>query len=167
MARDTRYLGELGENLQKIMKRLLANQELLRLLSYTDKDPLNKNKADISSSDAYLDGESGVVRIIPIIDSKEDSTSILTLRVLEGVPSSENSEFLDIYFAIELFVPIQQWIIKDTNLRPYALMGEVQRSLEGKKINGLGKIKGSGFSVNFFTEEISAFLMSFRITQYA
>jgi hypothetical protein len=45
-------------------------------------------------------------------------------------------------------------------------MGEVQRSLENKKINGLGEIRGSGFSVNFFTEEMSAFIMSFKITQF-
>jgi hypothetical protein len=36
-----RNYGELGIILQKIMNRLLANQELLKLLYYTDKDPLN------------------------------------------------------------------------------------------------------------------------------
>nr|DAQ90170.1 MAG TPA: hypothetical protein [Bacteriophage sp.] len=45
-------------------------------------------------------------------------------------------------------------------------MGEVQRSLENKNINGLGTIRGSGFSVNFFTEEMSAFIMNYRISQY-
>jgi hypothetical protein len=36
-----RNLGEMGINLQKIIKRLLANQNLCKLLYYTDKDPLN------------------------------------------------------------------------------------------------------------------------------
>lgn len=163
---EVRFLGELGENLQKIMKRLLANQALLRYLYYTDKDPLNPEKIDITPEVAYENGRTGVVRIVPVIDQKEDSTSILTLRILKGVPSAENSEFLEIFFVVEVFVPTEQWIIKDSNLRPYAIMGEVQRSLADKRINGLGEIKGSGFSVNFFTEEISAFLMSFRIIQY-
>ena len=48
----------------------------------------------------------------------------------------------------------------------YSIMGEIQKSLEGKNINGLGTIRGSGFSVNFFTEEMSAFIMNYRITQY-
>lgn len=166
MTKSVRHLGELGENLQKIMKRLLANQDLLRYLYYTDKDPLNTNKVDITAEQAYEDGRTGVVRIVPVIDAKDDSTSILTLRVLKGVLSADNAEFLEIFFVIEIFVPTEQWIIKGANLRPYAIMGEVQRSLADKKINGLGEIKGSGFSVNFFTEEISAFLMSFRIIQY-
>lgn len=166
MSSQVRDLAELGENLQKIMKRLLTNQKLLRYLYYTDKDPLNPEKIDVTPEVAYQDGKTGVIRIVPIIDEKEDSKSIITMRVLKGVPSADNSEFLEIFFAIEIFVPIQQWIIKDSNLRPYAIMGEIQKSLNDKRINGLGEIKGSGFSDNFFTEEISAFLMSFRIIQY-
>lgn len=163
---QVRYLKEMGPNLIKIMKRLLTNQDLLRLLVYTDKDPLNPEKPEISPSEAYLNGDNGTVRIIPIIGAKETATSVVTLRVLKGVPSSNNSEFLDIYFSIEIFVPNEQWIIKDDNLRPYAIMGEIQKSLENKKINGLGTIRGSGFSVNFFTQEMSAFIMNYRITQY-
>nr|DAQ90169.1 MAG TPA: hypothetical protein [Bacteriophage sp.] len=45
---STRYLQEMGPNLIKIMKRLLANQNLLRLLIYTDKDPLSKDKPDLT-----------------------------------------------------------------------------------------------------------------------
>ena len=46
------------------------------------------------------------------------------------------------------------------------IMGEIQRSLENKNINGLGTIRGSGFSVNFYTEEISAFTMDYTISQF-
>jgi hypothetical protein len=41
MSDKVRDLAEMGENLQKIFKRLQANQNLLKLLYYTDKDPLN------------------------------------------------------------------------------------------------------------------------------
>lgn len=163
---QVRFLQEMGSNLIKMMKRLLANQNLLRLLTYTDKDPLALDKADIKANEAYLQGDNGVVRIIPVIGAKENSQSIITLRVLKGIPSMDNPEFLDIYFSIEVFVPNEQWIIKGDNLRPYSIMGEIQKSLEGKNINGLGTIRGSGFSVNFFTEEMSAFIMNYRITQY-
>lgn len=163
---QVRFLQEMGSNLIKMMKRLLANQNLLRLLTYTDKDPLALDKADVKANEAYLQGDNGVVRIIPVIGAKENSQSIITLRVLKGIPSMDNPEFLDIYFSIEVFVPNEQWIIKGDNLRPYSIMGEIQKSLEGKNINGLGTIRGSGFSVNFFTEEMSAFIMNYRITQY-
>ena len=41
-----RKLQEMGENLQLIVKRLLANQTLLKLLYYTNKDPLSQPDID-------------------------------------------------------------------------------------------------------------------------
>jgi len=38
----TRNLADLGLNLQKIITRLQSNQTLLKLLYYTDKDPLSQ-----------------------------------------------------------------------------------------------------------------------------
>jgi hypothetical protein len=42
-------------------------------------------------------------------------------------------------------------------LRPFSILGEIQKSLEGKTINGLGKIEGGDFSLDFLTDEISAY----------
>lgn len=163
---DPKYLEELGPNLRKIIKMLLRNKRLLRLLKYTDKDPQSEDKSEVDPKEAYGDGGNGLIRIIPVVPSKEDSTSILTLRVLKGVPISSNNNFLNIYFSIEIFVPIKQWIIIDDNLRPYAIMGEISKAISNKQINGLGTIKGAGFSSNYFTEEISNYIMNFEITQF-
>jgi len=35
-----RNCAEIGENLQKVMARLLANNDLVKLLYYVEKDPL-------------------------------------------------------------------------------------------------------------------------------
>ena len=77
-----------------------------------------------------------------------------------------NSEFKHVTISLEVFVPLTQWIIKDTNLRPFAIMGEIQKSLDGKKIDGLGKMSGGDFDLDFLTEEISAYLMTFTLTSY-
>jgi hypothetical protein len=37
-----RNCKELGENLQKIVRRLMANDNLVNLLYYSDKDPLSQ-----------------------------------------------------------------------------------------------------------------------------
>ena len=79
---------------------------------------------------------------------------------------NENSEFKDVIFTLEIFVPMTQWIIKDENLRPFAIMGEIEKSLKGKKINGLGTIGGGTFAVNFLTEEIASYIQTFYVTIY-
>ena len=38
-----RNCGDIGLNTQQIVKRLFANQNLLKLLYYTDKDPLSND----------------------------------------------------------------------------------------------------------------------------
>ena len=159
-----RNCRDLGENAQKIMKRLLANQKLLKLLYYTDKDPLSQ--PDLTDEQIQDEVFEKLVKIVPRVGPKETSHSIVTMRITRGRENDENSEFKDVSINIEVFVPLTQWIIKDVQLRPFAILGEVQESLDGKTINGLGKLQGGDFDLNFLTEEISAYEQYFYLTSY-
>lgn len=159
-----RNCKELGENLQKIVRRLMANDNLVNLLYYSDKDPL---------SQPYLTDEQKkkeiyekLIKIIPRVGPKETAQSIIALRIVNGSKVGANTEFRNIKVSVEIFVPLTQWIIKDTNLRPFAIMGEIEESLEGKTVNGLGKLEGGDFELNFLTEEIGAYEQTFWITSY-
>lgn len=159
-----RNLGELGPNLQKIITRLMANQNLLKLLFYTGKDPLGE--ADLTQEQIENEIYEKLIKIVPRVGPKETAKSLISLRATRGTLNSENNEFRNILLNIEVFVPLTQWFIKDKNLRPFAIMGEIQNSLSGKRINGLGTITGGDFSINFLTEEISCYEMSFSIIEY-
>ena len=140
-----KYLNELGENLQKIIKRLMANQTLVKYLYYTDKDPLDN--PDLTDDEIRHKVYQKLIKIVPKLDNEEKANSVIALKVINGVKNPENREFSD-------------------NLRPFLIMGEIQKSLEGKTINGLGRIEGGDFQSNFNTEEISAFEMFFDIVTY-
>jgi len=155
---------DLGVNAQKIIKRLFTNQNLLKLLYYTDKDPLSHE--DLSQEQIENEVFEKLIKIVPRVGPKETAHSVVALRIARGRTDMSNSEFKHVTVYLEIFVPLTQWIIKDTNLRPFAIMGEIQKSLEGKKIDGLGKMTGGDFDLDFLTEEISAYLMAFNITSY-
>lgn len=159
-----RNCAEIGENLQKIMKRLMANDNLVNLLYYTDKDPLKQ--PPLTEQEKRTKVYEKLIKIIPRIGPKETASSVISIRVVGGAKLTSNTEFQRVKISIEVFVPLTQWIIKDTNLRPFAILGEIQRSLEGKTINGLGKIEGGDFDLNFLTEEIGAYEQVFWITSY-
>ena len=159
-----RNLEELGLNLQKIVKLLMTNQNLMKLLYYTGKDPLSGT--NLTSTQIQDEIYEKLIKIIPRVGPKETAKSLISLRVVRGNLNRSNNEFRDIQINVEVFVPLTQWIIKDSNLRPFAIMGEIQKSLCGKKINGLGQISGGDFSINFLTEEISCYEMSFDIMEY-
>ena len=161
---NVRNCTDIGVNAQYIIKRLLANQDLLKLLYYTDKDPLSHE--DLTEEQIQNEVFEKLVKIIPRVGPKETAHSIIALRIARGRGLASNSEFKNVMISVEVFVPMTQWIIKDTNLRPFAIMGEIQKSLNNKKIEGLGKLTGGDFSLNFLTEEISAYEQTFTLTSY-
>ena len=160
----TRNLADLGLNLQKIINRLQTNQNLLKLVYYTSKDPLNEQ--DLTDEQIKNEIYNKLIKIVPRIGYKETAQSMVTLRVVRGRNNIENDEFRDFEINIEVFVPLTQWFIKDSNLRPFAIMGEIHKSLNNKVINGLGKMHGGDFQINFLTDEIVSYEMVYYITSY-
>lgn len=154
----------MGTNLQKIITRLQSNQDLLKLLYYTDKDPYSHE--DLTAEEIHDNIFEKLIKIVPRVGPKETAQSLVAIRVVRGRSNQENNEFRDFEIDIEVFVPMTQWIIKDSNLRPFAIMGEIHRSLNNKTIDGLGKMTGGDFQVNFLTDEISCYEMVYYITSY-
>ena len=161
---NVRNCTDIGVNAQYIVKRLLANQNLLKLLYYTDKDPLSHE--DLTQEQIKEEIYEKLIKIIPRVGPKETAHSIIAVRIARGRGLATNNEFKNVSISLEIFVPMTQWIIKDTNLRPFAIMGEIQKSLNNKKIEGLGKLTGGDFDLNFLTEEISAYEQTFSLTSY-
>lgn len=160
----TRNLADLGLHLQKIVSRLETNQNLLKLLYYTDKNPYNGT--DLTTQDIKDKIYEKLIRVVPRVSYKETAESIVALRIVSGKTNTVNSEFKNFVIGIEVFVPMTQWFIKDSNLRPFAIMGEIHKSLNGKVIDGLGKITGGDFQINFLTDEMSCYEMTYYIQSY-
>lgn len=159
-----RNCAEIGENLQKIVRALMGNQNLLKYLYYTDKDPLFHE--DLTDEQKRKEIFEKLIKIVPRVGPKEDAKSLISIRVSRGATNVENSEFRDLLLSIEVFTPLTQWLLKSDNLRPFLIMGEIQKTLAGKKVNGLGKLEGGDFSLNYLTDEISCYEQMFSITTY-
>jgi hypothetical protein len=160
-----RNCAEIGDNLHKIITRLLANDDLVNLLYYTDKDPLNQPK--LSDNQKKKEVFEKLIKIVPRIGPKETAHSLVAIRVASGSKNLENTEFRNISIIFDIFIPLTQWILKDENLRPFKILGEIEKSLDGKTINGLGKMRGGDFNLNFLTEELCCYTQNFEIIAYA
>lgn len=161
---SVRNCKELGINLQKICSRLLANEELVKLLYYTDIDPLSENALSDEEKKQKIFNE--LICVVPRVGARDDNKSVIAIYIPKAAGISGNSEYKSVTIAIDVFVPLNQWIIKDSNLRPFAIMGEIQNSLNGKNVNGLGKIKGGDFDLILLTDEMSGYRQTFTITEY-
>lgn len=158
-----RNCQELGVNLQKICSRLMANDQLINLLYYEDLDPLNQKLLNEQQKQKLFND---LICIVPRVGTREDSRSVIAIYIPKASSLSGNKEFKNVIIAVDIFVPLNQWIIKDSNLRPFAIMGEIQSSLNDKTVNGLGKIKGGDFELVTLTDEMSVYRQTYMITEY-
>ena len=160
----TRNLEELGLDLQKIVARLQANQDLLKLLYYTGKDPLSEE--DLTSAQIKNEVFEKLIKVVPRIGSNETAKSLVTLRVVRARSNTQNDQFKDFEIDIEVFVPLTQWFIKSSNLRPFAIMGQIHKTINNKIIDGFGKVTGGNFQINFLTDEVGSYEMVYYVTDY-
>ena len=160
----TRNLEELGLDLQKIVARLQNNQDLLKLLYYTGKDTLSEE--DLTPFQIKNEVFEKLIKVVPRIGSNETAKSIVTLRVVRARSNTQNDQFKDFEIDIEVFVPLTQWFIKSSNLRPFAIMGQIHKTINNKIIDGFGKVTGGDFQINFLTDEVGSYEMVYYVTDY-
>lgn len=165
MESKVNYGQELGPNLIKVAKRLLKNENLVMLLNNTDLDPLNKSlHPETINGFEFLHK---LVRVIPLIDAKEQDERSKIVIIFDNGEITTNLDDERITVLILVYCPFTKWRITGENLRPYAIMSEIRKSLQGRRINGLGEITYDGFSVSTITEEMASFQMTFYINAFS
>lgn len=159
-----RNCGELGLNLQKIINRLMANNNLVNLLYYEDIDPLNGPSLsnEVKQNEVY----EKLIKTVPRVGTKDTAKSVIVVYVQKAGKVPGNKEFRNVRILVDVIVPLTQWYINDSNLRPFAILGQIQSSLDEKTINGLGKITGGDFELNFVTDDVICYQQIFEITEY-
>jgi hypothetical protein len=153
-----RNSGELGVNLSIIAKRLLSNQKLCKYLKYTNDSPLD-NPDIINPAKDILHKN---IKIVPLVNVEENTTESTVVIVLESASVDEdNTEFNKITLSVQVYTPLREWQINDINLRPFLIISEIEKTLRGKRIEGLGKITYHGFSLELLTADLSGYRMEF------
>ena len=160
-----RNCAELGINLQKIVSRLIANDELVKLLYYTDENPLDGAVLTNEAKETKIFEK--LVKTVPRVGTKDTANSVVVVYVQKAGRVPGNKEFKNVRILVDVIVPLTQWYIKSDNLRPFAILGQIQSSLDNKTVNGLGKISGGDFEINFVTDDVICYQQVFEITEYA
>ena len=161
---SVRNCAEIGPILQEVVSRLMANDRLCQLLYYTDRNPFSQPTLSVEQKRELIYEK--LIKIVPRVGPKEFDNSVVVVRVARGSKNPNNNQFRDLSIYIESFVPLTQWLVNDENLRPFLIMGEIQKSLDGKRMNQIGKMIGGDFELQVLTEEVSCYEQEFAITTY-
>lgn len=160
-----KYGQEHGVNLIKIAKKICNNPVLCDLLVNTDLDPINKEKhPDIIDGLTLLHKN---IRVIPLLTAEEQTTQSKIVLLYNEGNIGNNSDNENMSFLITVYCPFKEWLITGDTLRPFAIMSEIRKSIQDKRLNGLGEIKYLGFSLSTLTEEMGAYIMRFSINAFS
>lgn len=167
MESTVKYGQEIGPNLKKIGKKLSNNDNLIMLLDNTDLDPLNKVKHP-NNIDGVTVMKNKLIRFVPLLTPEEQTTkSKIVLIVDTGTIPNGNLDNENLSFEIHVFCPFNEWIIAGEDLRPFAIMSEIRKTIQDKRINGLGEIKYKGFRLATLTEQMGSYIMRFDINAFS
>ena len=162
---QVKYGQELGPNLLKVAKKLTQNKELAMLLENTDLDPLNKEKHPDEVDGLKL--LNSLIRVVPLLTTEEQNTKSKIVILFSDGSITSNSDNENIELTIAVYCPFKEWLITGDTIRPFAIMAEIRKSLQDKRINGLGEITYQGFNISTLTEEMGAYIMRFRINAFS
>ena len=112
LSRKTGYLF-------RILNKIMNNQRICRLLKYQNENPFDENLSDVDG----LDLIHKQICIIPKIPEPDgDERSFLTIFFDKYIVNTQNPDFKLSTIRFDIICPFNEWIVNDSNLRPYLIM---------------------------------------------
>lgn len=162
MATQRRF-AVMGENLFKILNRLLHNQKICRLLKYQDESPLSTDKPDVVGQD-LLQNQVIIVPKIPDQDGIEYSYIVVVFDNFTINPANPDFKLSRIRF--DVVCPYSEWIIDEGNLRPYLIMAEIDELFNQTKLSGLGNLQFTNCVPLTLSPQMGGYSMYYQINEF-
>lgn len=147
------------DNLIKLSKLLVENQNIKRYIYYLDNDPLNPSKPDITED---------LVESKHILCTLFDKTVLtepkvrIFLNPLQGVLN--NPSLSVIVFTLEIVIPSPNWDIEGIGkLRAFRIADEFAQDIDGQKVAGIGEVNITDFKTYKINESYFGMVLYIEI----
>lgn len=152
-----RNSAELGPILFKVAKALVTNSKLCQLLVNLDNNPFEK---EIKNPYELINNN---ILLVPEVNKNDFTSASKICIVLDRGDVEENKDFKELSLNIIIYTPLRSWVINDLALRPFSIMGEVEKTLKNKRLESLGKIKYNGFELVSVDDNLTGYNMAFTL----
>lgn len=152
-----RRFAVMGENVYSTLNKIMKNQRLLKLLKFTDGNPLKHPDLTQDEIDKMLGRN---ILIVPKIPDELDDKLCYVMVLLDRyqvLPS--NSEFKTAEIRFVVLCPTDRWVINEKTLRPYAIMNEIDKMFNEKELAGIGNLEFDRFNILVPSVNLSGYTM--------
>ena len=124
-----------------IVRDMLGNDDLKKLLFYEDKNCLGLNKLTPEQTASLIDQQ---IMISPKVKIDREMFSYVLITFDDFIPNAENPEFRDNLITFNIVCHFDSWNLGDFQLRPYKIAGQIDSMFDGKRVFGIGQLQFVG-----------------------
>lgn len=137
-----------------IMDKILNNKNVLRLLYYTSADCLErKTYKDITEEQINEMLISKQISNIPKVKIDSDKKTYLRITFDSFTPNTTNTFYRDHIVEIKIICHFDDWDLKNFELRPFRIAGEIDAMLNGQHLTGIGELTFLNADSDIYDEE--------------
>jgi hypothetical protein len=146
-----------------IVRELLKNERLKRLLYYTTPDVLNNTeKCPKLTSEQSIGLIGKNIKNLPKLYIDGSVLNYVIVNFDNFVPNKKNPEFRDNLLEFDIICHFDQWQLEDFKLRPYRIAAEIDSMFDKKHLTGIGKLEFLGCSQIVLTNEFAGLYLVYR-----
>ena len=146
------------KDLSIICDKIVKNKRLQKYLYYNVENPLQMEDLTLEET-GELFGK--YIRIVPKLQIDGEVLNYIIVSCDNFTPNATNPEFRDNIIEFDIICHYDQWQMKDFELRPYKIAGEIDSMLNGKKLTGIGQLEFLGASQLILTEEYAGICLMY------
>jgi hypothetical protein len=128
----------LEKDYELIVQRMLLNENLKKLLYYTDENCLDNANLTQEQSYSLINKQ---IKIVPKIPVDKEQTIYIVLTMDNFSPNGENDYYRDNTVSIDIICNYDVWNLGDFRLRPWKIAGEIDRMLNKQHFTGIGELR--------------------------
>ena len=139
MGSNIRNFKAVGDNLFRIAEKIMNDDDICKLLYYTDKNPLSHENL---TEDEKLDLLHKNILLVPKVPENDDIKGSYILILYDGFNINlANPQFKDADLLFIIVCPPENWILNEDTLRPFMLMSKIDELFGNKKIANIGTLQ--------------------------
>ena len=164
MAKETqgRFMV-MGRNVFGVLNKILQNQDLLKLLKYTDSDPLSHDDLSQNEIDEMIGNNILFTPVIP--DEEQKAQSFLTI-LFENYEINDNVDYKNATLRFDIICPSNSWVINDSDLRPFKIMQIIDGMMNGSRLEGIGNLQFKEANIIIPSAYHTGYMMEYEHSEF-
>ena len=139
MSSNIRNFKAVGDNLFIIAQKILEDDDICKLLYYTDNVPLSHNNLKEEEKLQLLHKN---ILLVPKVPENDDIKGSYILILYDGFNMNlGNPQFKDADLLFIIVCPPENWVINENSLRPFLIMSRIDEIFGNKKISNIGTLQ--------------------------